>query len=99
MFYRYAIESCLVAKDDDKAQHFMAALKRYTAKEPLPWSEFIIQRAKVLMQASQGKTGVKLEQDIKKLITQADQAGFIEPKARMLTALQQINQSSESVKK
>ncbi len=34
-FYRYAIETCLDTKDYDKAQYYMAALKRYTAKEPL----------------------------------------------------------------
>ncbi len=97
-FYRYAIESCLVAKDFDKTQHFVAALERYTAAEPLPWSEFIMQRAKALMRVAQGETGIKLEHDLRELITLADQARFIEAKACLLAALQQIkkpNQVSE----
>ena len=93
-FYRYAIESCLDTKNFDKAKYFMAALKRYTASEPLPWSEFIIQRANSLIRTAQGETGVGLEHDLKELIALADSAGFIEAKANLLTALQKIQQSS-----
>jgi len=70
---------------------------RYTASEPLPWSEFIIQRAKVLIRTGQGETGVELKHDLQELIIQADQAGFIESKASLLTAQQQVQQSSETV--
>jgi DNA-binding SARP family transcriptional activator/predicted ATPase/class 3 adenylate cyclase len=96
MFYRYAIESCLDTKDYDKTQHFITALKRYTAKQPLPWSDFIIKRAKALIRTGQGETGEELEQDLHELVTQADQAGFIEAKACILTALQQIKGSSKA---
>ena len=89
-FYRYAIETCLDIKDVDKAQYFMAKLKNYTAAEPLPWSEFIIQRAKALIRAIQGESGVILQQEFKELITQAEEARFIELKASMMTALQQL---------
>ena len=90
MFYRYATETCLDTKDLDRAKHYIEGLNNYTAAEPLPWSEFIIQRAKALIRATQGESGVKLQQDLKELIAQADQAGFIESKASMLTALKQI---------
>ena len=90
MFYRYAIESCLDTKDFDKARGYMAKLKKYTSAEPLPWSEFIIRRAKTLIRVMQGETGNVLKQDLKELIAQADQAGFIESKANILTALQQL---------
>ncbi len=93
MFYRYAIESCLDAKDFDKAQHFITALKRYTAKEPLPWSEFIIQRAKILIRAGDGEIGDQLENNFQELISEADQSGFIEAKASLLTALKQLQLS------
>jgi DNA-binding SARP family transcriptional activator/predicted ATPase len=90
MFYRYAIESCLDTKDFDKAQYYMDALGRYTAAEPLPWSEFIIHRAKALIRAGRGEIGAELKHDLQELITQADQAGFFESKAIMLTAQQQV---------
>ena len=96
MFYRYAIESCLDTKGFDKAQYYMDALRRYTAAEPLPWSEFIIQRAKVLIRAGQGETGTELEHDFQELIHQANQTGFIETKASMLTALQKIKKVSDA---
>ncbi len=89
-FYRYAIESCLDTKDFDRTQYYMDALGRYTAAEPLPWSEFIIHRAKALIRMGQGETGVELKHDLQELITQADQAGFIESKASMLTAQQRV---------
>ncbi len=57
MFYRYAIDTCLNSKDFDKAEYFMAALERYTSKEPLPSSECIIQRAKSLIRIAQRKKG------------------------------------------
>jgi DNA-binding SARP family transcriptional activator/predicted ATPase len=98
-FYRYAIESCLVAKDFDKAQYYMDMLRRYTAAEPLPWSEFIIQRAKALIRTGRGEIGVELKHDLQELITQADQAGFIEAKAYLLTALQQIQSLVKQVKR
>ena len=96
MFYRYAIESCLDTKGFDKAQYYMDALRRYTAAEPLPWSEFIIQRAKVLIRVGQGETGAELEHDFQEQIHQANQAGFIETKASMLTALQKIKKTSDA---
>ena len=89
-FYRYAIETCLDIKDVDKAKYYIERLKKYTSAEPLPWSEFIIRRAKTLILVKQGETGNQLKQDLKELIAQADQAGFIESKASILTALLQL---------
>ena len=89
-FYRYAIETCLDIKDVDKAKYYIERLKKYTSAEPLPWSEFIIRRAKTLILVKQGETGNQLKQDLKELIAQADQAGFIESKANILTALLQL---------
>ncbi len=97
MFYRYAIESCLDTKDFNKAQYYMDMLRHYTAAEPLPWGEFIIRRAKTLIRTGQGESGVELKHDLQELIAQADQAGFIESKACMLAALQQVQKSRETV--
>ncbi len=97
-FYRYAIETCLDTKDFDKAKYYIERLKKYTAAEPLPWSEFIIQRAKSLIRAGQGETGVELQQALENLLGQANEAGFIESKASMSVALKQIQKTDRSVK-
>ena len=90
MFYRYAIESCLDTKDFGKVQYYIDALRDYTADEPLPWSDFFIQRAGILIRVGKGETGDKLKHDLEDIISQADPAGLIEAKASLLTALSQI---------
>lgn len=93
MFYRYAIESCLTSKQFDQARYFMNALERYTATEPLPWSEFFIKRADCLIRSAQGQTGKALENDLNSLITQATQVGLLESRTCLVNALQQIQSS------
>ncbi len=90
MFYRYAIESSLNTKDFGKVQYYIDALRDYTADEPLPWSDFFIQRAGILIRVGKGETGDKLKYDLEDIISQADRAGLIEPKASLLTALSQM---------
>lgn len=47
-YYRYAIEDALGRNDPASAMHYADALEAYTRGEPLPYSNILIRRARVL---------------------------------------------------
>ena len=47
--YRNCIDAALAMDDYDGVQRFAAALEEYTRAEPLPWSNFYIERARALV--------------------------------------------------
>ncbi|KIN61587.1 Adenylate/guanylate cyclase [Sulfitobacter noctilucae] len=53
-FYQNAMQACLNAHEWDDAARFADALAAYTAKEPTPWSDFYIERTRVLVAAGRG---------------------------------------------
>ena len=54
-FRRDAIDASLSAREWDEALRHAAALERYAAAEPLPWSDFFVARARVLADAGRGR--------------------------------------------
>lgn len=54
-FRRDAIDASLAAGEADEARRHAAALERYTAAEPLPWSDFHVARARALADALRGR--------------------------------------------
>ena len=52
---RDAIEASLAAREWDEALRHAAALERYAAPEPLPWSDFFVARARALADAGRGR--------------------------------------------
>lgn len=90
MFYRYAIEASLKNADFARAEYFAAGLQHYTRAEPLPWSEFFIHRANVLIRADQGEASAALAADLNRLVEEANQAGLHEAKQRLVAALQRF---------
>jgi hypothetical protein len=44
-FYADAIEACLIGEDWQGARRYSGMLAQYTGEEPLPWSDFIIDKA------------------------------------------------------
>ena len=53
-FRRYAIEAALQAKEWDAAEVHADALARRTAAEPLPYSDVIIERGRILARMGRG---------------------------------------------
>ena len=51
-FNRYAIEACIAAKDWAAVEHHAAALEHSMAKEPLPMTDFLVSRARLLAAAA-----------------------------------------------
>lgn len=54
LFYRDAIETSLGMGDWDRAQRFASLLQEFTAAEPLPWADFVSERARLLAQRGRG---------------------------------------------
>ena len=52
-FYCNAAQACLNSEEWDEALRYAAALASYTADEPTPWSDFHIERIRVLVEERQ----------------------------------------------
>jgi hypothetical protein len=59
-FARDAIDAALRARDDERALHYAARLRAYTAAEPLPWSGLVIARAEALVARASGAAGASV---------------------------------------
>ncbi|MER9107506.1 tetratricopeptide repeat protein [Mesorhizobium sp. M0848] len=53
-FYRDAIDACLNNDDTTEALRFAAALKRYTAHEPMVWTDTVVRRCEHLAAVRRG---------------------------------------------
>ncbi|MGA9412231.1 MAG: AAA family ATPase, partial [Roseobacter sp.] len=65
-FYRNAMQACLNANELDEAARYAQALADYTAEEPTPWSDFHIQRTRVLIDKARGSTVQDALKDVTK---------------------------------
>lgn len=54
MFYREAIETCLGVGDWERTERLANGLQDFTAAEPLPVSDFVIERARILAARGRG---------------------------------------------
>jgi tetratricopeptide (TPR) repeat protein len=59
-FYVQAIESALERGAWDESERYCQALEGYTASERLPWSDFVIERGRRLVEAGRGERGQEL---------------------------------------
>jgi class 3 adenylate cyclase/tetratricopeptide (TPR) repeat protein len=75
-FYRDAIDACLRAADWDRAERYAAALEAYVAPEPLPWTNFLIERARALARHGRGERSASLRTALEQLYRTAETAGF-----------------------
>ena len=60
-FYRNGMQACLNAKEFDEALRLADALAQYTADEPTPWSEFHIDRTRLLVAAAKEAKDIDLQ--------------------------------------
>lgn len=74
-FYEFAIDSQLEQADWPAAERYAGALEIYMRAEPTPWSDFLIQRARVLAQAGRGARAASLQRSLQALADQARNAG------------------------
>jgi len=60
LFRASAIELMLEQREWDGADHHCDLLEGYTAREPLPWSDFLIARGRALARFGRGERGTEL---------------------------------------
>jgi len=59
-FASHAIESALEQEDWDGVERYCLRLERYAAREPLPWSDFVIARGRALARFGRGERSAAL---------------------------------------
>ena len=75
-FHACAIDASLESRDFAAAERYCAALERYTAAEPIPWSELAIARGRLLARHGRGETGTELAKALQALREQTARLGF-----------------------
>ena len=75
-FYRYGVEACLNIGGWDTVERYAQALEDYTRPEPLPWTDFFIARARVLVAYGRGKRDDATMAEITRLRDEAKRVGF-----------------------
>jgi tetratricopeptide (TPR) repeat protein len=73
LFNRYAIEACLAAQDWAGVERYAIALERSMAREPLPMTDFLVARARVIVAAARGRRD---ETVLRRLLEEANRVGW-----------------------
>lgn len=75
-FHACAIDASLESRDFAAVLRYCAALERYTAAEPIPWSDLAIARGRLLARHGRGETGTELAKAMQALREQTARLGF-----------------------
>jgi hypothetical protein len=70
------MEAALSARDWSAVDRYAAALAAFTEPEPLPWSNFFIARGRTLADFGRGRCGDSTVGELRRLRSQAGQAGL-----------------------
>lgn len=73
-FHQNAMRVRLEDKDWDQVERHARALADYTRREPLPWADFYIRRARTLALLGRGERHAGLDRDLTELIREAEAA-------------------------
>jgi tetratricopeptide (TPR) repeat protein len=66
-FYQMAIDVALELGEWEEAERYACALERYTAQEPLPWTNFVIARGRALVRFGRNERGDQLRSELQAL--------------------------------
>ena len=75
-FYRDAIEAHLKAGDLEQARSCAALLEQYTRHDPLPWSQFVVERGRSLARYAEGGHNRALFDELAELKGRGEKAGL-----------------------
>jgi tetratricopeptide (TPR) repeat protein len=75
-FYREAMEGALERGEWSEACRFADAMEDYTSAEPLPWSDFVVDRARAVAAAGEGRRDEDLATELARLRDLAVSVGF-----------------------
>jgi hypothetical protein len=73
-FYQMAIDVALELGEWEEAERYACALERYTAQEPLPWTNFVIARGRALVRFGRNERGDRLRSELQALRDDAAQS-------------------------
>jgi hypothetical protein len=76
-FYRDAIEVSLERKDWDAVKSYADKFAEFASSEPLPWTEFFLDRGRVLAAWGQGQRGSELIANLRRLQNEAERLGLV----------------------
>jgi len=93
-FDMYAIEVMLEQGDADGVERYCAQLEHYTAREPLPWSDFVIARGRALARFGRGERSTVLRQSLLGLRETAARAEFNVARPALDAALEAMGSDS-----
>jgi len=80
LFRRDAIEACLSLRDWNEAERHAAALEDYVRPEPLPWTSFLVARARAFAAFGKGRRDVQIDNDLQMLQIEGDKLGIRLPR-------------------
>jgi class 3 adenylate cyclase/tetratricopeptide (TPR) repeat protein len=76
LFRKDATEACLSLHEWNGAERHAAALEDFVRREPLPWSTFIIARARALAEYGRGGRDPSLMAELERLRSEGDRLGI-----------------------
>jgi hypothetical protein len=74
---RVAIEIAIDRQDWDMALHHAYALEAYFEAEPLPFTDFIIARARAFAERAQNPSSARAERRLEELHRQGESVGWV----------------------
>jgi tetratricopeptide (TPR) repeat protein len=86
-FYTVAAEACFDHREWGRMEHYADRLEAYSAAEPLPWSDFVIERNRKLAQWGRGDRSPEVMESLRKLLELANEARLLTPAAQIETVL------------
>ncbi|MDH3763498.1 MAG: AAA family ATPase [Gammaproteobacteria bacterium] len=96
-FYHNAIESCLLRQDWDHLPQYINAFEAYTLQESTPWSEFYINRGRLVAQAWQSDSTAGLSTGLQGLKRQAEEAGLSQSIELISQAMERLQSGKAAV--
>lgn len=87
-FRRHAIDASLAAGRPDEARRHAGLLAKFAEPEPLPLTDLVVRRGRLLADAAQGTLSPQGRADLSELAAQAEKAQFFPLAAPMRAALQ-----------
>lgn len=93
-FYELGIDIQLEQANWSTAERYAEALEAYMRAEPTPWSDFLIRRARALVQAGQGARAAPAAKALESLAEQARHAGIKWPLGKLEEAMQRLTRAA-----
>jgi hypothetical protein len=81
------MEACLETGDWNETERYASALEEYTRAEPLPWTDFLIERGRALAAYGRGDRSAKTRETLSRLQALARSSGFARARHALDTAL------------